>query len=270
MRRHLLGADPRAVRPGLHRRGQARVLREAARDDPGGLPAHPGRRDGVRPAAGPGRLHAPLRRRLPGLKEVGGQRCDRRAADDARRRTATPVPGHYTSDMAINDTAVHDVDVARWLLDDEVVATSVLVPRRNRHAGDLRDPMFVLLEMASGAIVDVEVSVNIAYGYDIRGEIVGETGMVELAESNPVVVKTKGGVQRPGAGRLARALHPRLRRRVPGMARRRRAGHRHRPERLGRLRRHGRLRRGARGAAHRHADDGVAARAYRRSSTASA
>jgi myo-inositol 2-dehydrogenase/D-chiro-inositol 1-dehydrogenase len=102
------------------------------------------------------------------------------------------VPGHYTSDMAINDTTVHDVDVARWLLDDEIVATSVLVPRRNRNAGDLRDPLFLLFEMGSGAIVDVEVSVNIAYGYDIRGEVVGETGTVELAESNPVLLKTKG------------------------------------------------------------------------------
>ena len=108
------------------------------------------------------------------------------------------VPGHYTADMAINDTAVHDVDVARWLLDDEIVATSVLAPRRNRHAGDLRDPLFVLFEMASGAIVDVEVSVNIQYGYDIRGEVVGEDGTVELAESNPVVLKTKAGL----AGRV--------------------------------------------------------------------
>jgi myo-inositol 2-dehydrogenase/D-chiro-inositol 1-dehydrogenase len=102
------------------------------------------------------------------------------------------VPSHYTSDMAINDTTVHDVDVVRWLLDDEVVATSVMVPRRNRRAGELRDPIWVLFEMASGALVDVEVSVNIAYGYDIRGEIVGETGVAELAESNPVLVKREG------------------------------------------------------------------------------
>ncbi|MFO1038661.1 MAG: Gfo/Idh/MocA family oxidoreductase [Geminicoccaceae bacterium] len=102
------------------------------------------------------------------------------------------VPGHYTSDMAINDTTVHDVDVARWMLDDEIVATQVLVPRRNRNAGDLRDPLLVLFEMAGGAIVDVEVSVNIRYGYDIRGEVVGEDGTVELAENSPVVVKSAG------------------------------------------------------------------------------
>lgn len=102
------------------------------------------------------------------------------------------VPGHYTSDMAITDTAVHEVDLVRWLLDEEVVSTQVLTPRRNSRAGDLRDPLFVLFEMASGAIVDVEVSVNIAYGYDIRGEIVGETGTATLAESNTVVVKREG------------------------------------------------------------------------------
>lgn len=102
------------------------------------------------------------------------------------------VPSHYTSDMAINDTTVHDVDTVRWLLDDEVVATQVLVPRRNSRAGELRDPLLVLLEMAGGAIVDVEVSVNIGYGYDIRGEISGETGTASLGESNPVVVKREG------------------------------------------------------------------------------
>ncbi len=101
------------------------------------------------------------------------------------------VPSHYTSDMAINDTTVHEVDVVRWLLNEEIVATSVLTPRRNRR-GELRDPIFVLFEMTNGALVDVEVSVNISYGYDIRCEIAGETGVVELAESNPVVVKREG------------------------------------------------------------------------------
>jgi myo-inositol 2-dehydrogenase/D-chiro-inositol 1-dehydrogenase len=102
------------------------------------------------------------------------------------------VPPHFTSDMLVNDTTVHDVDVARWLLDDEVVAARVLVPRRNSRAGALRDPLFIVLETARGAVVDVEVSVNIAYGYDIRGEVVGETGTAGLAESNPVVVRREG------------------------------------------------------------------------------
>jgi myo-inositol 2-dehydrogenase/D-chiro-inositol 1-dehydrogenase len=46
--------------------------------------------------------------------------------------------------------------------------------------------------MANGAVVDVEASINIQFGYDIRGEIVGERGTVELAETAPVVVKREG------------------------------------------------------------------------------
>jgi myo-inositol 2-dehydrogenase/D-chiro-inositol 1-dehydrogenase len=102
------------------------------------------------------------------------------------------VPGYYTKDMALTDTAVHDIDVARFLLDDEPVAISVKVPRKNSRGGELSDPLFTLVEMRSGALVTIETSVNIAYGYDIRGEVIGETGVVTLADRNDVVVRTSG------------------------------------------------------------------------------
>ena len=104
------------------------------------------------------------------------------------------VPPHYTSDMAIADTAVHDIDVARWLLDDEVAGVMVLKPRQNRNAGALDDPLLILLRMTGGALVNIETSVNIAYGYDIRGEVIGETGTAALAESSAVIVKRRGTV----------------------------------------------------------------------------
>jgi len=100
------------------------------------------------------------------------------------------VPASYTSEMALVDTAVHDIDTARFLLDDEPVAVSVKSPRRNSRGGALSDPLFTLMEMRGGALVTIETSVNIAYGYDIRGEIVGETGVASLAESNPIIVKS--------------------------------------------------------------------------------
>ncbi len=99
------------------------------------------------------------------------------------------VPAHYTPEMVIVDTAVHDMDVARWLLDDEIAATTVLIPKRNRHGGNLHDPLMLVMETQSGVLVDVEVSVNIRYGYDIRGEIVGEDGTAALADQSPVVVR---------------------------------------------------------------------------------
>ncbi len=102
------------------------------------------------------------------------------------------VPASYTSEMALVDTAVHDIDVARFLLDDEPVAISVMTPRRNSRGGALADPLLTLIEMRGGALVTIETSVNIAYAYDIRGEIVGETGVASLAESNPIVIKSSG------------------------------------------------------------------------------
>ena len=106
-------------------------------------------------------------------------------------RNASP-PAHFKATMAITDTAVHDIDIARFLLDDEPVAISVRAPRRNRRAGGVADPLLALMDMRSGALVTIETSVNIAYGYDIRGEVIGETGTVSLAEQSDVVIKTNG------------------------------------------------------------------------------
>jgi myo-inositol 2-dehydrogenase/D-chiro-inositol 1-dehydrogenase len=103
------------------------------------------------------------------------------------------VPGTYTRDMAIVDTSVHDIDVARWIFGQEIVSVQVLVPRKSARGGELQDPLLVVFQMEGGALVDVEISVNIDYGYDIRGEISGETGTIALAETSPVIVKRSGG-----------------------------------------------------------------------------
>jgi myo-inositol 2-dehydrogenase/D-chiro-inositol 1-dehydrogenase len=100
------------------------------------------------------------------------------------------VPDHYTKDMAIVDTAVHDFDVTRWLLGEELVAVRVVAGKRNSLGGDLQDPLLTILETESGVVVDVETSVNIRYGYDIRGEVVGEEGTAALADLGPVVLRS--------------------------------------------------------------------------------
>jgi myo-inositol 2-dehydrogenase/D-chiro-inositol 1-dehydrogenase len=57
------------------------------------------------------------------------------------------LPPHFDQDALINDTMVHDVDVARWLLDDEVAEIQVLPARPNRHAGTLREPLLAVMRM---------------------------------------------------------------------------------------------------------------------------
>lgn len=110
-------------------------------------------------------------------------------------RNASVPEGLYTSEMPLNDTLVHDADISRWLLSDEIAGVEVRVPRRSSRGKDLRDPTMVLLHMASGAIVDVEISVNIAYGYDIRGEVSCETGVAALPNRPATVISDQYGIR---------------------------------------------------------------------------
>jgi myo-inositol 2-dehydrogenase/D-chiro-inositol 1-dehydrogenase len=112
-------------------------------------------------------------------------------------RNASVPAGLYTSDMPLNDTLVHDADISRWLLGDEIVGVEVRVPRRSSHGGELRDPVMVLLHMGSGVLVDVEISVNIAYGYDIRGEVSCEAGVAALPNRPGPVISDRHGVRQP-------------------------------------------------------------------------
>ncbi|WP_433824407.1 Gfo/Idh/MocA family protein [Actinoplanes sp. CA-015351] len=98
------------------------------------------------------------------------------------------VPAYYRTEMAIVDTAVHEFDMVRWMFGEDIVAIRVLVPRSNRNGHGLQDPLLIILELANGILVDVETSVNIRYGYDIRGEIVGENGTLTLGGPVPVSV----------------------------------------------------------------------------------
>src|SRR5215218_6976458 len=88
-----------------------------------------------------------------------------------RHRNAAPPPG-FTTDMMITDSVVHDIDVTRWLLGQEGLA----------------DPQMVLLETSEGVLVDVESFVSCQFGYDIRYELVGETGTLSLGETAGVLV----------------------------------------------------------------------------------
>jgi myo-inositol 2-dehydrogenase / D-chiro-inositol 1-dehydrogenase len=56
----------------------------------------------------------------------------------------------------------------------------------------MQDPVRVHLELANEMLVVIEAAVNVDYGYDIRGEVLGETGTIELAESSTIVVKRSG------------------------------------------------------------------------------
>ena len=47
----------------------------------------------------------------------------------AHRNPSVPPYG-FTTEMIISDSAVHEINLVRWLFDEEIVAASVLKPRR--------------------------------------------------------------------------------------------------------------------------------------------
>jgi myo-inositol 2-dehydrogenase/D-chiro-inositol 1-dehydrogenase len=103
------------------------------------------------------------------------------------------VPPHFTSEMMITDSVVHEVDVARFLLDEEIAAVTVLRPRPSRHAvAGQSDPLLVVFEMASGRIVDVECFVSTGVAYEVRTEVVAEDGSATIGLDLGLVLQTGG------------------------------------------------------------------------------
>ncbi len=85
------------------------------------------------------------------------------------------APDWFTPDMAITNSAPHEFDIARFVLGDDPATISAHQPGTKTGA-----PVFMVLATRQKRLVDIEVNVNAAYGYDVRGEVVGETGTVSL------------------------------------------------------------------------------------------
>lgn len=90
------------------------------------------------------------------------------------------APDWFTGQMAITNSAPHEFDIARFLLGGELVAVTAFQPALRREKGGVA-PVFMVCETAAGQLVNIEINNNAGYGYDVRGEIVGERGAVSMA-----------------------------------------------------------------------------------------
>lgn len=90
------------------------------------------------------------------------------------------APSWFDSRMAVSNSAVHEFDAARWLLDTELAGIQVFRPKAAR-ADSPGAPVFLVLETARGQLVNIEIFIDATYGYDVRAELVCEKGTVSLA-----------------------------------------------------------------------------------------
>lgn len=115
---------------------------------------------------------------------------------------APPVEYIKRSGGIFRDMTIHDFDMARFLLGEEVsevVATAaVLVDPAIGKAGDF-DSVQVLLKTASGRQAMISNSRRATYGYDQRIEVHGSKGAVSAENQRPVSIEvaTGAGYTRP-------------------------------------------------------------------------
>ena len=118
-------------------------------------------------------------------------------------RDPAPPPISYIklSGGMFLDMTIHDFDMARFLIGDEVeevfVAGGVMVDPEIGAAGDL-DTALIVLRFRNGVIGTIDNCRQAAYGYDQRVEILGSLGKIETGNCYPneAVVSTGSEVRK--------------------------------------------------------------------------
>lgn len=113
-----------------------------------------------------------------------------------RESPAVTSPDAPPDGMVFVNSAIHDVDNARWLLGDEVVAVEA-VARQVAAAGDEPvDIALATLHFAGGAFAHIECVSAARYAYDVRAEVVGTVGTVFIGglAQTPALLATEHGI----------------------------------------------------------------------------
>ena len=115
---------------------------------------------------------------------------------------APPIDYIKRSGGIFRDMTIHDFDMARWLLDEEVetviAAASNLVDPAIGKAGDF-DSVNVILRTATGRQAVITNSRRATYGYDQRIEVHGSLGVVSADNMRMANIEVAGanGFTRP-------------------------------------------------------------------------
>jgi myo-inositol 2-dehydrogenase/D-chiro-inositol 1-dehydrogenase len=127
------------------------------------------------------------------LKELlGGGSMGRPLLLHCRHRNAS-VHDYFTNEMLITDAVVHEMDCARWLLEHEISAITVVRPTPSVNAPrDLSDPQLVLFETDGGSVVNIEMFATCGFGYQVQVEAVCENGTARIGEGHALMTNTAG------------------------------------------------------------------------------
>ncbi|HVD82392.1 MAG TPA: Gfo/Idh/MocA family oxidoreductase [Propionibacteriaceae bacterium] len=104
------------------------------------------------------------------------------------------VGDHFNSNYMIRDSVVHEVDAVRFLLGQEITSVEVIKGAATASAPHgTHDPMLVIFETQSGAIVTDEIFVRTGVAYEVRTEVVGEKGSALIGLDQNLQLKSTDG-----------------------------------------------------------------------------
>lgn len=96
------------------------------------------------------------------------------------------------------DMGIHDFDLARWFMGDveEVYSIGNILAYPEMESINDIDNAMVNLSFESGTIGSVDLSRSAIYGYDIRTEILGTKGTIQIGylRETPIVILKKEGI----------------------------------------------------------------------------
>jgi myo-inositol 2-dehydrogenase/D-chiro-inositol 1-dehydrogenase len=104
-----------------------------------------------------------------------------------------------TSEYSVTGASVHEFDIVPWLLGWPVREVSWQRPRTSSRVSGMVDPQVILLRTEDGALTTIETFLNARYGYDVRCEVVGETGAASLVPTTHLSLDSGGARATPYA-----------------------------------------------------------------------
>ena len=86
-----------------------------------------------------------------------------------------------TTAMLLTNVAVHEVDVIRWLLDEEIKSVNVNLTKVTSKANSkLLDPISVNCYTESGVLATIDICANSTYGYEVGMEVITESASLVI------------------------------------------------------------------------------------------
>jgi len=86
-----------------------------------------------------------------------------------------------TTSMLLTNVAVHEIDIIRWLLGEDIVSVKVNYAKVTKKANpNLSDPISVICKSESGVLITIDIFANSTYGYEVGMEVLTENGSLVI------------------------------------------------------------------------------------------